>query len=152
MNRDKLFFRYVLLYYFDLKKTAANAHRLLSEVYGDGTPSKRTCRVWFERFRNGDFDVRDKEHPEQPKKCEDFELQKLHDENPAQTLLELSKALNVTSKAISKRLHAMEKIHKEGIWLHELSKNAILNRLSIATSLLARQRKKSFFAAYRDGR
>jgi len=80
----------VLLYYFDLKKTAAEAHRLLSEVYGDETPSE-TCRVWFECFRNSDFDVRDKECLEQPKKFEDFELQELLDENPAQTLLELSK-------------------------------------------------------------
>jgi len=39
----------------------------------------------------------------------------------------------------------MGKIHKEGIRLpHELSENAILNRFCIATSLLARQRKKSF--------
>jgi len=39
----------------------------------------------------------------------------------------------------------MRKIYKEGIWLlHELSENAILNRLSIATSLLAKQRKKNF--------
>jgi len=98
-----------------------------------------------ERFRNGDIDMRDKIRPAQTKKFEDFELQELLDENPAQTLLELLKALNVTSKAVSKRLHVMEKIHKEGIWLsHELLENAILNRLSIATSLLARQRKKSF--------
>jgi len=39
----------------------------------------------------------------------------LLDENPAQTLLELSKALNVTPVAGSKRLHAMGKTHKEGI-------------------------------------
>jgi len=35
--------------------------------FGDETPLKRTC-VHFERFRNGDFDVRGKEHPGQPKK------------------------------------------------------------------------------------
>jgi len=28
MNRDKWFFQHVLLYYFDLKKTAAEAYRL----------------------------------------------------------------------------------------------------------------------------
>jgi len=69
MNCDKLFFRYLLLHYFDLKKTAAETHRLLFEVveFGDETPLKRT-RVRFERFRNGDFDVRGKEHPGQPKK------------------------------------------------------------------------------------
>jgi len=108
MNRDKLCFRLVLLYYFDLKKIATEAHRLLSKVYGDETLSKKTCRVWFERFRNGDFDVRNKEHPGQPKKFEDFELQELLDENLAQTLLELSKELNVIPKAITKRLHGMQ--------------------------------------------
>jgi len=80
------------------------------------TPSGRTYTVWFECFRNGDFDVRDKEHPRQAKKFEDFELQELFDENPIKTLLELSKVLNVTPKLlVSKRLHAIGKIHKEGI-------------------------------------
>jgi len=94
--------------------------------------------------------VKDKEHPGQLQTFEDFELQELLDENPTQTLSELSKALNITPKAVSKRLHAIGKIHKKGI-SHKLSENAILNRLSIATFLLARQRKKSFFA-YRDWR
>jgi len=32
MKRDKLFFRHVLLHYFDLNKTAAEAHQLISEI------------------------------------------------------------------------------------------------------------------------
>jgi len=44
--------------------------------------------------------VRDKERPGQQKKFKDFELKELLDENPAQTPLELSKALSVTLKAI----------------------------------------------------
>jgi len=133
MNRDK---RHVLLYYFNLKKTAAEVHRLLSEMYE--TPSERTCRVWFECFRNGNFYVRDKEGRKNLKisSCK-YCLMRIQ-------LKRLSKALNVTPKVVSKRLHAMGRIHKEGIWLpHGLSENAILNRLSIATSLFARQRKKS---------
>jgi len=50
----------MLLHYFDIKKTAAETHHLLSKIYSDKTPSGRICRVWFERFRNCDFDVRDK--------------------------------------------------------------------------------------------
>lgn len=47
--------------------------------------------------------------------------------------------------AVSKRLHAMGKIQKEGKWLpHDLSGSAITNRLNIAFSLLASQKKKSF--------
>jgi len=92
MNRDKLFFRHVLLHYFDLKKSAAETHRLLFEMVMK-LYRKKTCRVWFERFRNCDFDVRDKNRPGQPKKFENVELQELLDENPAQTLLELSKVV-----------------------------------------------------------
>lgn len=53
--------------------------------------------------------------------------------------------LGVKKFTISARLHAMGKIQKEGKWLlHELTENAIANRLNISISLLARQRKKSF--------
>jgi len=52
----------------------------------DETPLERTCRVWFERFRNGDFDVRDKERPGQPEEFENFELQELLHVNSAQRL------------------------------------------------------------------
>lgn len=45
------------------------------------------CGIWFERFRNDDFDMKDKEHPGQLKKFDDVELQELLDKNPAQTLL-----------------------------------------------------------------
>jgi len=145
MERDKLFFRHVLLHYFDLKKTAATAHKLLFEAYGNCAPSERTCQEWFHRFKNGDFDVNDKERSGQPKKFEDTDLQALLDENSTQTLQELSAALNVTSMAVSKRLRAMGKIQKEGKWLpHELTANAIANRLNISISLLARHKKKSF--------
>jgi len=56
MERDKLFFRHMLLHYFDLKKTVAAAHKLLIEAYGNCVPSERTCQEWFERFKSDDYD------------------------------------------------------------------------------------------------
>lgn len=154
MERNKLFFRHVLLCYFDLKKTAAAVHKLLVEAYSNCAPSERTCQEWFQQFKSGDYDVNDKQRSGQPKKFEDTELQALLDENLAQTLQELSAALNVTPMAVSKCLHvcrcnvnAMEKIQKEGKWVpHELTENAIANRLNIFISLLARQKKRVFLA------
>jgi len=76
-------------------------------------------------------------------------MQALLDENSPQTLQELSTALNVTPMAVSKCLHAMGKIQKEGKWIpHELTENAIANCLNISISLLARQKKKKFFLAH----
>lgn len=60
--------REVLLHYFILKKSAAETYRILLEAYGDDAPSSTTCKEWFQRFKNGDFDVKDKERPGQPKK------------------------------------------------------------------------------------
>ena len=57
MERDKVFFRHVLLHYFDLKKSVAEAHRLLEEGYGDQAPSHTTCKEWYRRFKCNDFDV-----------------------------------------------------------------------------------------------
>jgi len=32
---------------------------MLSNTYGEADISERTCREWFQRFKNGDFDVED---------------------------------------------------------------------------------------------
>ena len=42
-----------------MKKSAAEAHRMLSNTYGEAAISERTYREWFQRFKNGDFDVED---------------------------------------------------------------------------------------------
>jgi len=57
MNKRHL--RELLIYFFNLKKS--EAHRLLVEAYGDGALSERSCREWFQKFKNGEFDVEDKE-------------------------------------------------------------------------------------------
>ncbi|GFW95806.1 uncharacterized protein TNCV_5023411 [Trichonephila clavipes] len=49
----------VLIFCFNMKKSAAEAHRMLSNTYGEAAISERTYREWFHRFKNGDFDVED---------------------------------------------------------------------------------------------
>lgn len=45
--------REVLFYAFNSKKSAAEAHPMLSDTYGEVAISERTCREWFQRFKNG---------------------------------------------------------------------------------------------------
>ena len=59
--------REALLFCFNLKKTAAESHRLLVEAYGEHALSEPSCREWFRRFKSGDFSLDDKEGPGQPK-------------------------------------------------------------------------------------
>ena len=67
----------MLIFCFKWKKTAAEAHRMLVEVYDDNAPSDKTCRE-FRRFKSG-FDVEDKERPGRSGAFEDEELQGLVD-------------------------------------------------------------------------
>lgn len=71
----KEYLRGILLHYFIQKKSAAEAHRILVETYGDNALSDTTCRDWFRRFKNNDFELEDKERSGAPKKFEDRGLE-----------------------------------------------------------------------------
>ena len=77
--------RELLIYFFNLKKSAAEAYRLLVERYGEAALSERSCREWFQKFKNGKFDIEDKECSERPKVYGDAELEALLDQDSCQT-------------------------------------------------------------------
>ncbi|GBP35815.1 Mariner Mos1 transposase [Eumeta japonica] len=78
------------------EKSAAEAHRLLAEACNEAALSERTCRDWFQKFKNGYFDVEDKNRSGTPKIYEDAELEELFEEDSSQTQKELALTLEVT--------------------------------------------------------
>ena len=82
--------REVLIFCFKWKKTAAEVHRMLVEVYGSA-PSDKICREWFRRFKSSDFDVEDKERSRRSRAFEDEALQALMNKDPCQTQNNLQK-------------------------------------------------------------
>ena len=66
--------REVLIFFFHSKKTATEAHRELQKVYGDIALSETTCRSWFRRFKDGDFDVDDRLCEGRPKTFKDADV------------------------------------------------------------------------------
>ena len=73
-----------------MKKSAAEAHRMLSNIYGEAAISKRTCREWFQRFKNGDFVVEDRHSGGREKVFEDAELEALLEQDSCQNQEELA--------------------------------------------------------------
>ncbi|KAG5318318.1 MOS1T transposase, partial [Pseudoatta argentina] len=114
---NKVYLRGILLHYFIQKKSAAEAHRILVQTYDDNALSDTTCRDWFRRFKNNDFELEDKERSGAPKKFQDKELEQLLDEDPSQTLPELGKILQVDESTVSKRLKGLGMIQKQGHWV-----------------------------------
>ena len=102
--------REALLFWFNLKKSAAESYRMLVEAYGWSALSETTSRDWFRWFKNAKFDLDDKKRENRPIKVDDHQLQALLDKNDTQTQKMLAKQLAVTQTAISMHLCAMEKI------------------------------------------
>ena len=80
--------REVLIFCFNWKKSAAETHRMLVEVYGDTVPTDKSYKEWFRRFKDGDFSVEDKPRSGQPKKFEDKELEVLLEKDQNQRSLQ----------------------------------------------------------------
>ena len=77
--------RKFLIYFFKLKKSAAEARRLLVETYGNAALNERSCREWLQKFKNGEFGIEDEERSRRPKVYESTELEALLDQDSCQT-------------------------------------------------------------------
>jgi len=100
----------ILLYFFSMKKSAIESHRLLVEDYDDTALSKTTRLDWFRRFQR--FHVENKEPAGRPKLVEYAELETLLDENPCQMQKELAESLGVTQSTIFMCLKTLGMIQK----------------------------------------
>ena len=56
---EKDHIREALFFCFNLKKSSAESHRMLMEAYGDSALSETTCRDWFRRFKDCNFNLSD---------------------------------------------------------------------------------------------
>ena len=74
----------ILIYFFNLKKSAAEAHRLLVETYSEAASSERSCREWFQKFMDSEFGIEYKERSGRLKVDEDAELDALLDQDSCQ--------------------------------------------------------------------
>ncbi|UYV77308.1 hypothetical protein LAZ67_15000452 [Cordylochernes scorpioides] len=61
VEAHNVFLRGVLLHYFNMKKIAAESHRILIEVYGDHALAEKRYQKGFARFESGNFDLEEEE-------------------------------------------------------------------------------------------
>ena len=113
----KVYLQGILLCYFIQKKSAAEAHRILVEIYGNHALSETICRDWFRCFKDNDFDVEDEEHSGAPKRFEDEELEALFHEDSCQAQVELAESLEVDHTTVLKCLKALGMIQIQEHWV-----------------------------------
>ena len=123
---------------------------MLSNTYGEAAISERTCREWFQRFKNGNFDVEDRHNGGREKVFEDAELEVLLEQDSCQNQEELARHWIIGSDSTSHfktlwEAKAMGMIQKQGNWVpYELKPRDVERRLFACEQLLERQRRKGF--------
>ena len=135
---NKVYLLGILLHYFILNKSAAEAHRIavVAETYGNNALSDTICRDWFLRFKNNDFKLEDKERSGAPKKFEDKELKKILDEDRSQMLTEIGKTSQVDESTVSKGFKVLGMIQKQGHWVPYEFKPRDVERRFVTCELL----------------
>ncbi|GBP10172.1 Mariner Mos1 transposase [Eumeta japonica] len=89
---------------YEEQKSAAEAHRILTETYSDDALSDTTCRDWFRCFENNEFELENKKRSGVLKQIEDEKLEELLNQDRYHTLSELGKTLQ---DSVKKALLAM---------------------------------------------
>ena len=140
MEATKEHIRHCLLYEFRRGISSADTVRNITSVYPDAI-SIRQCSRWFQRFREGDFDLSDGPKGGRPTTVDVAALKTLVEANPRATTRELAAEVGTTHTSIVTHLHRLGKVNKRGCWVpHELTAAQKANRLTTCLFLLARDK------------
>ncbi|GFV59244.1 histone-lysine N-methyltransferase SETMAR [Trichonephila clavipes] len=81
MESDKQHFRHILLFYYRKGKSAVQARKKLTDVYGEGELTVRQSQNWFAKFRSGNFDVEEAPRSRRPVEADKDAIKTLVDAN-----------------------------------------------------------------------
>ncbi|KZC12787.1 Histone-lysine N-methyltransferase SETMAR, partial [Dufourea novaeangliae] len=118
MESEKQHFRHILLFYYRKGKTAVQARKKLSDVYGEDVLTERQCQNWFAKFRSGNFDVADARSG-RPVEADEDTIKALIDANWRITTREIAEKLNLSNLTVHDHLKRLELINGKGVVFHQ---------------------------------
>jgi len=116
-------------------------------VYGDScrisAVAETTVRKWFTRFRNGNFNLENRERSGRPVVDDDCILT-LIENNPRHTTRDIAEILHISHMNVIRHLKTHEYINRYDVWVsHNLTEKNLMDR--ICDSLFKRNENDSFF-------
>ena len=80
--RDKIFYRSIVLHYFDLKYLSAQTHNILKNCYNESASCERTIHYWISKFKFGNISLQDNPRAGQLPKFQDKKLVEFLEKTP----------------------------------------------------------------------
>ncbi|XP_011329308.2 cingulin-like isoform X4 [Ooceraea biroi] len=103
---SKLYLRQFMLDYFHVHKSAAEAHKLICDGFGENIVSLSDCETWFNRFDSSDKDI-------SQRRVKIDELKAICKENPHLTQEELAKRLGTSKSTIERYLKKINEVEEK---------------------------------------
>lgn len=146
MEAEKVHFRHIMLHCFRKGQTVTQAKHEICSVHGEAATTLSTCSRWFQRFRNGNFDLEDAPRSGRPTVVENDEISAMIAADRHLTTREIAAHLCVDQSTVVRRLHALGMVSKCDVWVpHDLSEKNLMDRISISHSLLKRNEEAAFW-------
>jgi len=95
--------------WFNKGNNATESARNIKAIYGDRTISVSQCQRWFQKFRAGNYSLKDEPRPGRSVELDEDVLQILAEQNPIVTVEELTEKLGLGHSTIHRHLHAIGK-------------------------------------------
>ncbi|KOX74646.1 Histone-lysine N-methyltransferase SETMAR [Melipona quadrifasciata] len=137
MEENKVHFRHLMLFFYRKGKNATQAANKICAVYGEGAVA--------ERFKAGDFNLKDQERPDRPSTKDEDQIKTLIENNPRYTTRKLAEMLNMSKSTIHEHFVKLGYINRFDIWVpHDLTEKNLMDCISICDSLYKRNEETPF--------
>ncbi|KAH9501546.1 hypothetical protein DERF_012385 [Dermatophagoides farinae] len=142
---NKIHFRHIMLYYFRKGKRVGETKNKICSVYGDDAIAQRTVGRWFNRFKEGKFNLEDEERSGRPGSADDEKIKALLYENPRFSTRELGLFLGLSRSTVHEHLVKCGFTNRNDYWVPKNPNKTCLNeRLEICQELLKRHKTEPF--------
>ena len=92
----------VVFCFFIFAKGKTHCKLTKSYVYGDEALKERQCQNWFDKFRSGDFSLKDEKRSDRPVEVDDDLIKAIIDSDRHGTTCEIAEKLHVSHICILK--------------------------------------------------
>jgi len=122
---------------FCLGHNATEATSNICDTMGKDVLSIRTAQRWFNRFKNGNFELDDLPRSGRPPELDMHVLQQFIEEDPRLTTRCLAERLGCSHTTVESRLRELSKTWKYGVCIpHDLSTHQLQHRVDAGIELI----------------
>ena len=120
-----------MFFYFREGKNAAQAAKMLCDVYGEEAVKDRQCRNWFDKFRSENFSLKDEQSSGRPNQVDDDQIKAIIDSDCHVTVLEIEEMLKIPKSTMDRHIQHLGLVKKIDIRIpHELKESHSTKRIN----------------------